>query len=1306
MIKKLKCSIIIAIVITIILQLCFPIIVSADISLPNETFTLDRSTDRLLTLTDPRDDLNVFEDDDGIWWYENLLSKWTIKIEGELVWGTDPDNTATPNPTPAPSQFPFTFPENENAVYYDVKVTITNNSKTAPIENWVLDYVYPNKNIYNLTDAQIVNHTGINCLASTSIPPTLFPMDHLNSLDSGITNGLNGLNPGLLTLHKMIGCTSDNSVIDPLESVSFSYIAEYDETTMPGEMVPYNINSSGDGINQVIQRPVNVKSHFAPQTIVLRKNREQISSYNYEYNITRKPASSRVVVNAKLTISNTSSEDIELPEIEFTLNYPLFGSVSDYNIYTNSNGITTIKPLYTNTERSTLHAGESIAFSFSYKLPSVSSNPDAVISNIRLSGVKYITPPKTDTDNEGLKDALEILINSNPYVSDTDGDRLSDYVEFAQTYTDPCLTDSDYDGINDYYEDSDEDGINNGDEITLYNTNPGVEDTDDDGLSDYEELFVYSTNPNSVDTDHDGLIDGLEIEKEYTNVLGQTKHFDPNNAYTLCAVGVCDHPTSDHSNCPQDGKIKFETEVYAEDVPEDAYINASASLSLTGDGLDDISVSRVSKNHPYLNAFIPGFIDNAYSFETEGEFDEAMISFEFDASLFDLYDGFIPAIYHWSEEAQCLELVEQATMDPNTGLPDTTSAGSNTTYNLETDTYTITVSVTHFSEYMLIDRNLQDEAQSGAYEILHPYGDDGVYDVIFVLDKSGSMADNVDGGNMSRLNVSKELICDFIDDIESDHTRFGLVTFNRSASYVCPLTTNKTTVKSAVNGVVSGGGTAIYSGLNCATNNYSSAPAHTGCDLEHEKIIVLLTDGDDDPEVDNSNYFGPNGVVNKAINQNIRIFTIGLAMANEDLLRRIASTTGAEYRYANNTEESMIEMFDNIFILVNRTDSDGDGLMDYYEQKITEGSLRFGNGAFLIGDASATNMVATADTDGDGLLDGDELEVIYNENTGAVYAIMHSNPLKADSDDDGLLDGKDDEPLMSINPDNTETFNYISNPNAERNVMIKMLLEYTNITSNTLDRLSDDQLSALLTISIERLSLLSDSGLTDDSTNGDSLFLKILSKVLNKLSGVSKIWYDNYAEGELLALLQVPNLVFSSITADNYTDFIQIAAAATGTAARIWESVGSNAAVISLLRVPSGALLTFKSIIDLYGPDGVYDRIKDFKFGYSNLVYNCYANPYFYKAVIAIGYNHPYETSEWSFHDVVQSSFPQFAEYISNTLDQPVPKLCSWNELDTTQQEWIVDSMDCWDSKTNVASVINELTGFLNGFIHAYNPGL
>jgi len=62
--------------------------------------------------------------------------------------------------------------------------------------------------------------------------------------------------------------------------------------------------------------------------------------------------------------------------------------------------------------------------------------------------------------------------------------------------------------------DSDQDGLTDAEEATL-GTNPNNPDSDQDGLTDREEVKVYGTDPLKADTDGDGFKDGDEVKNGY-----------------------------------------------------------------------------------------------------------------------------------------------------------------------------------------------------------------------------------------------------------------------------------------------------------------------------------------------------------------------------------------------------------------------------------------------------------------------------------------------------------------------------------------------------------------------------------------------------------------------------------------------------------------------------------------------------------------------------------------------------------------------------------------------------------------------
>jgi len=101
-------------------------------------------------------------------------------------------------------------------------------------------------------------------------------------------------------------------------------------------------------------------------------------------------------------------------------------------------------------------------------------------------------PPGTsDQDGDGLSDADEANLGTDPANPDTDGDGLTDGEEVAGG-TDPFGTEVALEpGTG---PDSDGDGFVDSDEA-LFGTDPNLSDTDGDGVSDFDELFVNGTDP-------------------------------------------------------------------------------------------------------------------------------------------------------------------------------------------------------------------------------------------------------------------------------------------------------------------------------------------------------------------------------------------------------------------------------------------------------------------------------------------------------------------------------------------------------------------------------------------------------------------------------------------------------------------------------------------------------------------------------------------------------------------------------------------------------------------------------------------
>ena len=120
-----------------------------------------------------------------------------------------------------------------------------------------------------------------------------------------------------------------------------------------------------------------------------------------------------------------------------------------------------------------------------------------------------------DADNDGLSNIVEAAgppcasatLATDPLKRDSDGDRVLDGAECALGYdpasaaSTPSLTpagDTDHDGLTDAFEGT-------------IGTNPLLPDTDGDKINDGVEVMGYNTNPLSTNTDGDACGDGKEI---------------------------------------------------------------------------------------------------------------------------------------------------------------------------------------------------------------------------------------------------------------------------------------------------------------------------------------------------------------------------------------------------------------------------------------------------------------------------------------------------------------------------------------------------------------------------------------------------------------------------------------------------------------------------------------------------------------------------------------------------------------------------------------------------------------------------
>jgi Mg-chelatase subunit ChlD len=301
-----------------------------------------------------------------------------------------------------------------------------------------------------------------------------------------------------------------------------------------------------------------------------------------------------------------------------------------------------------------------------------------------------------DLDGDGLANADEALLGTDPLNGDSDGDGVGDGVEWALGL-DPLSPDTDGDGVPDGLEDIDGDGLDGPAEGAL-GTDPASEDSDGDFLSDGEEVGL-GTDPLSPDTDGDGVRDGREVELGTEPVV-----FDASFTQTI-----------ELSKVDREGLL----------------VLAEATLDgLTGPQVDTGEVRPMPREHPLVGEALPGDIGGAFEFTVDGDFASAELRFELDESLWET-EGFAPALYWFDPDGQVLSRVDGQVLDGRT----------------------LSAAVGHFSVYVVLDEVAFNLVEYATVVPPNTTGADPL-DFVFVNDESGSMTTS-DRSGLRRAALSR-----------------------------------------------------------------------------------------------------------------------------------------------------------------------------------------------------------------------------------------------------------------------------------------------------------------------------------------------------------------------------------------------------------------------------------------------------------------------------------------------------------------------------------------------------------------------
>lgn len=208
-----------------------------------------------------------------------------------------------------------------------------------------------------------------------------------------------------------------------------------------------------------------------------------------------------------IEIKNISKQTLEDWTIEFDTKAEIL-EVWNGKMLSNDNGHVIItNPAY----NQNIGSNNSIVIGVRFGKDFYSGINNTILDTVMVSDISLIfLDYEKDSDGDEIPDVFENEYGTNPKQKDTDEDGLTDYEELFVTLTDPLVYDSVISGVADVDADIDGDGFTNKQELEM-GTDPYFIDTDFDGINDDEEISVYKTNPIEPDTDKDTLSDGDEL---------------------------------------------------------------------------------------------------------------------------------------------------------------------------------------------------------------------------------------------------------------------------------------------------------------------------------------------------------------------------------------------------------------------------------------------------------------------------------------------------------------------------------------------------------------------------------------------------------------------------------------------------------------------------------------------------------------------------------------------------------------------------------------------------------------------------
>lgn len=593
--------------------------------------------------------------------------------------------------------------------------------------------------------------------------------------------------------------------------------------------------------------------------------------------------------------------------------------------------------------------------------------------------------PLTDSDNDGVIDAVEELIGTDPTKTDTDGDGLSDYTEIYETLTDPLTPDTDENGTPDGDEDSDGDGLTNLEEQKL-GTRADLADTDNDGLSDGEEVNKYHTDPLNPDTDGDGISDADEILLGLDPLKAMSDGVTPDSERTF---------EQETDNSVKDEYLQQSENWLSPTVSGNVPQNISKNVRLTASDFDAFDDNR---------SVLSDVIDVHTSYTTP-----LTLSFGYSIDYTGNLDNL--TIVTFGEDG--LTVIETEIDEDNKQISGTIT---------EAGTYFV-IDLDEFLKGLGIDvlANISTSAKARTRASSEPGTATGKADVVFVIDTTGSMSGAISGVKNNVGAFAEALVEDYNVDANFALIEYRDITVDGNDSTKLHKSissnwfTNVDSYRSEVNKLTVAGGGDIpetpIDGLETARNLDWRNGAM--------KFVILVTDAGY-KNINTSGITDMSEMVELLANDGIIASAIA---ASSSTYSKMTDETGGIYGY-------IYDNFSDILLML--------------AEMVGEETNANGEWVFL-DDFRAVQLndtlenAAVTDSDGDGLTDAEELgtssevdmskfinsllnkhevpEDTYIGKTKLTVWKYKSNPTLVDTDYDGIPDGPYDYDGSKVTPD-------------------------------------------------------------------------------------------------------------------------------------------------------------------------------------------------------------------------------------------------------------------------------------------------